>query len=121
VLALALGGRVVRLKGGHRGGSHPVLNLGTRQVEMTAQNHGFAVDRESLAGSGLEVTHTHLRDGSVEGLAHCHQPVQTLQYHPELAGDAIDPVLGAFFTRLGAKFPVQAAPALGTALVCQGV
>ncbi|HAI21986.1 MAG TPA: carbamoyl phosphate synthase small subunit [Clostridiales bacterium UBA8153] len=121
VLALALGGRTVRLKSGHRGGSHPVLNLGTRQVEMTAQNHGFVVDREALAGLNLEVTHTHLRDGSVEGLAHCRLPVQTLQYHPDLGGAVADPVVVGFFTRLGGKFPVQNAPSLGAALVCQGV
>lgn len=120
VLALALGGRTVRLAGGHRGGSHPVLNLSTRQVEMTVQNHGFAVDRDSLVGLGLEVTHTHLRDGSVEGMSHCRLPVQSLQYHPEVGGSATDPVLAGFLTRLGGRLPVQDTPPLGTALVCQG-
>ncbi len=82
VLALALGGRTFKLKFGHRGGNHPVKDLRTGRVEITSQNHGFAVDPGSLP-DGVEVTHTSLYDGTVEGLRLAGAPVFSVQYHPE--------------------------------------
>ncbi|HXG50899.1 MAG TPA: glutamine-hydrolyzing carbamoyl-phosphate synthase small subunit [candidate division Zixibacteria bacterium] len=82
ILGLALGGRTYKLKFGHHGGNQPVMDLTTRKVEITAQNHGFAVDAESLKGSA-EVTHLNLNDHTVEGLAHRELPIFSVQYHPE--------------------------------------
>jgi carbamoyl-phosphate synthase small subunit len=84
VLAQAMGGRTFKLKFGHRGTNHPVKHLETGQVEITSQNHGFAVDPESLPPD-VEVTHVNLYDGTVEGLRHRSRPVFCVQYHPEAA------------------------------------
>lgn len=89
LLALALGGKTYKLKFGHRGGNQPVLNLATKQVEITSQNHGFAVDAESLP-SGVEVTHVNLNDQTVEGLAHRGYKASSVQYHPEAAAGPHD-------------------------------
>ena len=83
LLALALGGKTYKLKFGHRGGNHPVKNLLTGKIEITSQNHGFAVDGESLDPSNLEVTHINLYDQTNEGFRHRELPIFSVQYHPE--------------------------------------
>jgi carbamoyl-phosphate synthase small subunit len=82
VLGLAMGGRTFKLKFGHRGANHPVKKLTTGKVEITSQNHGFAVDPASLPDD-VEVTHLNLYDGTIEGLRHKTHPVFCVQYHPE--------------------------------------
>ena len=85
VLGLALGARAYKLKFGHRGGNQPVKNLRTGVVEITAQNHGFAVDVESIPDGTVEVTHINLNDGTLEGFACRDAPAFAVQYHPEAA------------------------------------
>ncbi|MGA3287412.1 MAG: glutamine-hydrolyzing carbamoyl-phosphate synthase small subunit [Bacteroidota bacterium] len=83
LLALALGGKTFKLKFGHRGGNHPVKNLKTGSVEITSQNHGFAVDPDSLDPKSIEITHTNLNDNTNEGFCHRSLPIFSVQYHPE--------------------------------------
>ena len=82
ILGLALGGKTFKLKFGHRGANHPVKFLETGKVEITSQNHGFAVDPESLPAD-VKVTHLNLYDGTVEGLKVIDRPIYSVQYHPE--------------------------------------
>jgi len=83
ILGLALGGKTYKLKFGHRGGNHPVLNKTTNKVEITAHNHGFAVDPDSLPSSDVELTHWNLNDETLEGFRHRSMPILSVQYHPE--------------------------------------
>ncbi|MCC6847655.1 MAG: glutamine-hydrolyzing carbamoyl-phosphate synthase small subunit [Deltaproteobacteria bacterium] len=82
ILGLALGGRTYKLKFGHHGANQPVMDTTTGTVEITSQNHGFAVDVDSLAGKAT-LTHLNLNDRTVEGLAHTREPLFSVQYHPE--------------------------------------
>jgi carbamoyl-phosphate synthase small subunit len=82
ILGLALGGATYKLKFGHHGGNHPVMDLSTGKVEITAQNHNYCVDIESLKGQ-VELTHKNLYDGTEEGLIHRDMPIMTFQHHPE--------------------------------------
>ncbi len=83
ILAHALGGSTYKLKFGHRGGNHPVRNNSTGKVEISVQNHGFAVDADSVDPDRARISHTNLNDQSVEGLEHVELPVFSVQYHPE--------------------------------------
>jgi len=85
ILGLALGAKTYKLKFGHRGANHPVLNKITGKVEITSHNHGFAVDPDSLDAGKIEITHTNLNDGTLAGYRHREYPVFCVQYHPEAA------------------------------------
>ncbi len=85
VLGLALGGKTYKMKFGHRGANHPVLNQITNKVEITSHNHGFAVDPDSLNQSDIQLTHINLNDQTLEGFRHRNYPVFCVQYHPEAA------------------------------------
>lgn len=85
IISLAYGAQTYKLKFGHRGGNHPVKNLLTGKIEMTSQNHSYAVDAESLKNTGLEVTHVNLLDGTVEGVHSVRDRLFSVQYHPESA------------------------------------
>jgi len=83
LLGLAYGGKTYKLKFGHHGANHPVQDLGTQKVEITSQNHGFAVDVDSIPDTRVELTHVNLNDRTVEGMRHNELPIFSIQYHPE--------------------------------------
>ena len=83
LFALAMGADTYKLKFGHRGSNQPVKALSTGRVHITSQNHGYAVDENSLAGLPLVVTHRSVNDGTVEGIRHTELPIFSVQYHPE--------------------------------------
>jgi len=89
LIARAFGARTFKLKFGHRGGNHPVREMATDRVHITAQNHGYAVDPDTL-GDGMSVTHVNLNDGTVEGLKHKELPVFAIQYHSEASPGPLD-------------------------------
>jgi len=91
LIGRAFGAQTFKLKFGHRGGNHPVRDLVTGRVYITAQNHGYAVDADSVKG-GLEVSHINLNDGTVEGLRHRELPIFSIQYHPEASPGPLDNV-----------------------------
>lgn len=89
VLARALGGKTFKLKFGHRGGNHPVRDMSTGRIYITSQNHGYAVDPDSLPAD-LEISHVSLNDGTVEGLHHKSLPAMSIQYHSEASPGPLD-------------------------------
>jgi len=105
LLGLALGGKTYKLKFGHRGANHPVLNKVTGKVEITSHNHGFAVDPESLNPNDVELTHVNLNDHTLEGFRHRREPAFCVQYHPEAAPGPHDSLyLFDDFMKLMAEF-----------------
>jgi carbamoyl-phosphate synthase small subunit len=110
LLGLALGGRTFKLKFGHRGGNHPVKNLLTERIEITSQNHGFAVDPESLDHRLIEITHLNLNDNTNEGFRHREIPLFSVQYHPEASPGPHDSdyLFGDFMTMMETRAPVSA-------------
>ncbi len=112
ILGLALGGLTYKLNFGHHGANHPVMDLRTRKVEITSQNHGFAVDADSLAGRA-ELSHLNLNDKTVEGLRGVAVPFFSVQYHPEASPGPHDAgYLFGRFRRLIEAFPRWGAEAL---------
>jgi carbamoyl-phosphate synthase small subunit len=91
LLGLAAGGRTYRLKFGHHGCNHPVMDLATGEVEITSQNHNFAVDQASLDAAKVEITHINLNDRTIEGIRHRTEPMFCVQYHPEAGPGPHDP------------------------------
>jgi carbamoyl-phosphate synthase small subunit len=91
LLGRAFGAKTFKLKFGHRGANHPVKDLRTGRVHITAQNHGYALDGEGLSG-GVEVSQLHLNDGTVEGLWHPSEPLLSIQYHSEASPGPLDNV-----------------------------
>ncbi len=114
LLGLALGGKTFKLKFGHRGGNHPVKNLLTNRIEITSQNHGFAVDQESLDPRRIEITHVNLNDGTNEGFRHRELPLFSVQYHPEASPGPHDSdyLFRDFMMVMSTGAPVQAGQTL---------
>ena len=108
ILGLALGGKTYKLKFGHRGANHPVINKVTQRVEITSHNHGFAVDPDSLSANDVDITHVNLNDQTLEGFRHRREPVFCVQYHPEAAPGPHDShYLFDDFVQLMAEHPTK--------------
>ncbi len=90
IIGLAYGAKTYKMKFGHRGANHPVKNLITGKIEITSQNHSFAIDKNSLEGTGLELTHVNVIDGELEGVRDLKNHVMSIQYHPESAAGPED-------------------------------
>ena len=91
ILGQVFGGKTFKLKFGHHGANQPVMDVRTRQINITAQNHGFAVDADSVKG-GLTISHININDGTVEGLRHKEHRIFTIQYHSEASPGPMDSV-----------------------------
>lgn len=90
IIGLAYGAKTYKMRFGHRGANHPVKNVLTNKIEITSQNHSFAIDKDSLKGTGLEVTHVNVIDGELEGIRDLENHVMSIQYHPESAAGPED-------------------------------
>jgi carbamoyl-phosphate synthase small subunit len=120
ILGLALGGRTYKLNFGHHGANHPVIDLETRRVEITSQNHGFAVDADSVSGRA-QLSHLNLNDRTVEGLRGIGAPFFSVQYHPEASPGPHDAsYLFGRFMRLVEAFPRYGAESLDRVLAGEG-
>ncbi len=105
IIALAYGAKTMKMKFGHRGANHPVKNLQTGLIEITSQNHSYAVENSSLESTELEATHINLLDNTIEGLKHKTKPIFCVQYHPESAPGPVDSTyLFADFKAMIAEF-----------------
>ena len=100
-----MGGKTFKLKFGHRGSNHPVKDLRSGTVTITSQNHGYAVDPESLEGTGAEVTQLNINDGTVEGISVPEARAASIQYHPEAAPGPWDsrPYFAEFVEQMRAR------------------
>jgi len=112
LLCHSLGGSTFKLKFGHRGGNHPVKNLHSGRIEITSQNHGFAVDPNSLNKKHIEITHVNLYDGTNEGFMHRDLPIFSVQYHPEASPGPHDSdyLFRNFITMMETGAPVSVPP-----------
>lgn len=104
LLGIALGGKTYKLKFGHHGGNHPVRQIDSGRIEITAQNHGFSVDGDTLRSSEVEFTHVNLNDGTIEGFRSKKDPIIAVQYHPEAAPGPHDSfhIFSEFFEMMAA-------------------
>jgi carbamoyl-phosphate synthase small subunit len=117
LMGLAFGGKTYKLKFGHRGGNQPVKNLFTSRVEITAQNHGFAVDPDSLDMNQIELTHMNLNDQTLEGIRHRGVPAFSVQYHPEASPGPHDShYLFEEFKQLMLEFRKSPCPSVPTSI-----
>ena len=113
-MGLAVGGKTFKLKQGHHGANTPVKNLITGEVEITSQNHNYAVDIDSMPAGQFKATHINLNDGTLEGMAHTRYPVFSVQYHPEASPGPHDAsyLFRRFMEEVGAFEGASALPAM---------